>query len=80
VGRQSAATGAISLNRFWNAIVSFAVSVEIRLARGFIRNGWADAAENSAMPDEGIVSAGLYFGCKRGQPAGWPKNNLFTFG
>jgi hypothetical protein len=32
---------------------------------GFIRSGRTDAAENSAIPDEGIVSAGLYLGCKR---------------
>ncbi|WP_210187540.1 hypothetical protein, partial [Rhizobium sp. TBD182] len=43
-GRQSAATGAISLNRFWNATVSFAVSVEIRLACGFIQNDRPDAS------------------------------------
>ena len=59
MGRQ-AATGAISLNRFWNATVSFAVSVEIRLSADLSEIWRPSRADDPGISAEDIVSAGFY--------------------
>ena len=54
------ATGAISLNRFWNAIVSFAVSVEIRLCADLSEIWRPLRAQAQGISAEDVVSAGFY--------------------
>ena len=66
-GRRSSATAAISLNRFWNAIVYFAVSVEILPAAGLFQRAQPMRLRMEAGAGESVVSASLYSrgkGCK----------------
>ncbi|MBP2534734.1 hypothetical protein [Agrobacterium tumefaciens] len=52
--------GAISLNRFWNATVSFAVSVEIHAAARFSAVQGRPGTETRARQGEDVVSIGFY--------------------